>query len=148
MSRALENVVTQLAKTFTDQVIEAIRRRPLDELVQPLRGRGAARALGSRRGWATRPPEELAAIRTSLVASLARHHGNVRATAREMGTSRSDVTRWMARLGIDLTTFGPSKDPPRSREELRRTLVASLARHHGNVSAVARDMGEKRGRVR
>lgn len=44
-------------------------------------------------------------IRETLVASLARHRGNVSEVARELGKARMQVQRWMKRLGINARSF-------------------------------------------
>ncbi len=44
--------------------------------------------------------DEDRAIRQSLVASVARHDGNLAAVARELGKDRTQVRRWMKRFGL------------------------------------------------
>ncbi len=44
-------------------------------------------------------------VQDTLVASLARHRGNVSEVARELGTARMQVQRWMKRFGIDRRSF-------------------------------------------
>jgi sigma-54 dependent transcriptional regulator, acetoin dehydrogenase operon transcriptional activator AcoR len=50
-------------------------------------------------------------LRAKLVEVLAAHHGNVVAAARALGKRRTQVYKWIARLGIELSTFrGPDAD--------------------------------------
>lgn len=44
-------------------------------------------------------------IQEKLAASLARHRGNVSEVAREFGTARMQVQRWMRRFGLDRESF-------------------------------------------
>jgi transcriptional regulator with AAA-type ATPase domain len=50
-------------------------------------------------------------MREQLVASLARHQGNVSQVARELGKARMQVQRWMKRFGIESTSFRRSRPP-------------------------------------
>jgi transcriptional regulator with GAF, ATPase, and Fis domain len=45
------------------------------------------------------------AIRAQLVAALEKHHGNISATARELGKARVQVQRWLKRFEIDPERF-------------------------------------------
>jgi transcriptional regulator with AAA-type ATPase domain len=44
-------------------------------------------------------------LREQLIASLARHDGNISAVARELGKARMQVRRWTRRFGIDPCSF-------------------------------------------
>jgi hypothetical protein len=44
-------------------------------------------------------------VREELLASLARHHGNVSQVARELGKARMQVQRWLRRYGLDARSF-------------------------------------------
>lgn len=39
-------------------------------------------------------------IREQLAASIARHDGNLAAVSRELGKDRTQIQRWMKRLGL------------------------------------------------
>jgi DNA-binding NtrC family response regulator len=44
-------------------------------------------------------------VQEKLIESLSRHRGNVSEVARELGTARMQVQRWMRRFGIDANSF-------------------------------------------
>jgi transcriptional regulator of acetoin/glycerol metabolism len=46
------------------------------------------------------PADKDALLRERLAASLARHDGNLAAVARELGKDRTQIRRWMKRLGV------------------------------------------------
>jgi DNA-binding NtrC family response regulator len=46
------------------------------------------------------PADKDALLRERLAASLARHNGNLAAVARELGKDRTQIRRWMKRLGV------------------------------------------------
>ena len=121
MSNAWENVVSRLAVTFTEQVVEVVLGASLEQLFEELNEEDATAKGGLRNvsnsstsnDGGTRSPGAWAAHRHAVEASLAKHAGNVSAA-----------------------------------EALRQAVEASLSRHHGNVSAVAREMGKGRTQVR
>jgi two-component system NtrC family response regulator len=43
--------------------------------------------------------------RSSLEQLLAEHHGNVAKVAKDLGTTRAQIYRWMSRLGIDVDSL-------------------------------------------
>ncbi|HEY4014916.1 MAG TPA: sigma 54-interacting transcriptional regulator [Polyangiaceae bacterium] len=54
---------------------------------------------------ATLPPDPVDPVRERLVASMARHGGNISEVARELGKARMQVQRWLRRYGIDARSF-------------------------------------------
>ncbi len=56
-------------------------------------------------GSASASPLGADPVQEKLVASLTQHRGNVSQVARELGTARMQVQRWMRRFGIDPGSF-------------------------------------------
>jgi Sigma-54 interaction domain/FHA domain/Homeodomain-like domain len=52
-----------------------------------------------------RSDDSVERVRKRLVASLARHRGNVSEVARELGKARTQVQRWLKRFGLDARGF-------------------------------------------
>jgi pSer/pThr/pTyr-binding forkhead associated (FHA) protein len=61
-------------------------------------------ALRSIRGDEVTEVDEDAQLRERVIASLARHEGNVAAVARELGRDRKQIRRWMKRFGLSRPT--------------------------------------------
>ena len=67
---------------------------------------GASASSGRAEGGRRVPSDD--AIREQLMASLARHGGNVSEVARDLGKARMQVQRWLKRFGIDARTYRAS----------------------------------------
>jgi DNA-binding NtrC family response regulator len=111
--RELEKVLTTAVALATGGVIEAghlpeaLRRGPRSEPTPPLPGGdgtppggGAASAGGS-----VGPRSSDDELREQLVGLLTLHHGNVLAVSKALHTRRTQVYRWLHRLGIQVETF-------------------------------------------
>jgi transcriptional regulator with PAS, ATPase and Fis domain len=94
--RELRNVLNVAANLAERSVIDVA------DLPAPLRG-GATPAGSSEVMRVASDPR-----RERLLASLARHNGNVSEVAREMGKARTQIQRWLRRFGIEASSFRES----------------------------------------
>jgi hypothetical protein len=128
MSSGWENLVSRLTVAFTEQVIEAILRTSLAQVLEALHEEDGIAKGGSR------APERL---RQAVEASLSKHHWNVSAVAREMGKGRTQVRRWIERFELDEGGSGSIGE-----------RAEGLEIEHASISTAARAMDKKRRRAR
>jgi transcriptional regulator with GAF, ATPase, and Fis domain len=69
-------------------------------------------AVGAEASESGKPAKPSAAppTRARLVKVLARCKGNISAAARELGTHRTQLRRWMERYGLDSKVLGPGEE--------------------------------------
>ncbi|TMQ15156.1 MAG: FHA domain-containing protein [Deltaproteobacteria bacterium] len=108
--RELEKVLTTAVALATSGVIEAghlpetLRRGPRSEPTsqQPAPGDGTPPGAAPVGAVARSSDDEL---REQLIGLLTLHHGNVLAVSKALHTRRTQVYRWLHRLGIQVETF-------------------------------------------
>jgi DNA-binding NtrC family response regulator len=114
--RELEKVLTTAVALATEGVIEAghlpeaLRRGPRSEPTpQHAAGDGTPPGAAPPGGAVPRSSDD--ELREQLIGLLTLHHGNVLAVSKALHTRRTQVYRWLHRLGIQVEMFRRRPDP-------------------------------------